>query len=56
MNEYMCLYFIRNEDKKLTGKYSKSKDINEFSFMSVKKIHIRILISGYLAHFSTVVS
>ena len=47
---------MRNEGKKLTGKYFKSKDINKFSFMSVKKIHIRILISGYLVHFFTVVS
>ena len=54
INEDIC-FLMRNEDKKVILKYSKSEDINESNFRSVIKICTGVLISGDQAYFATVV-
>ena len=44
-----------DEDKKLTIKYSKEGDINKSIYKKVIQIKTRLLISGDLAYFATIV-
>ena len=55
MNKDMFVYFMRNEDKKLIIKYSKEEDINKSIYKKNIQIKTRLLISGDLAFFATVV-
>ena len=51
----MFVYFMWNEDKKLIIKYSKEEDINKSIYKKIIQIKTRLLISGDLAFFATVV-
>ena len=44
-----------NEDKKLIIKYSKEKDINKSEYKKIIQIKTRLLISGDLAFFATII-
>ena len=55
INKNMCVFCMWNKDNKFRIKYSKSDDINESSFINIIRITKRILISGGLAFFATVV-
>ena len=55
MNKDMFVFFMRNKDKKLIIKYSKEEDINKSFLNKIIQIKTRILISGDLAFFTTVV-
>ena len=55
MNKEMFVFFMWNEDNKPTIKYSKEEDIKKASFNKIIQIPTRILISGGLAFFVTVV-
>ena len=51
----MFVYFTLDEDKKLIIKYSKEEDINKSIYKKNIQIKTRLLISGDLAYFATVV-
>ena len=51
----MFVFFMWNEDNKPIIKYSKEEDIKKSSFNKIIQIPTRILISGGLAFFVTVV-
>ena len=55
MEKDMFVYFMWDEDKKLTIKYSKEGDINKSIYKKVIQIKTRLLISGDLAYFATIV-
>ena len=55
MEKDMCVYFMWNEDKRLIIKYSKEEDINKSSYNKIIQIQTRILISGDLVFFVTIV-
>ena len=55
MNRDMFVFFMWNEDNKHITKYSKVEDTNKSSYNKVIQIQTRILISGDLAFFATVV-
>ena len=55
MKKDMFVYFMWNEDKKLIIKYSKEEDINKSIYKNIIQIKTRLLISGDLAFFVTVV-
>ena len=54
MNKDIFVFFLWNEDNNLINKYSKEVDINKLSFNIIIQISTCILISGYLAFFTTV--
>ena len=56
MNKDVFVFFMCNEDKKLIINYSKEEDINKSSYNKIIQIQTRILISGTLAFFATVVN
>ena len=56
MNKDVCVFFMCNEDKKLIINYSKEEDINKSGYNKIIQIQTRILISGTLAFFATVVN
>ena len=55
MEKNMFVYFMWNEDKKLIIKYSNEEDIKKSIYKKVIQIKTRLLISGVLALFATVV-
>ena len=55
MEKDMFVYFMWNEDKKFIIKYSKEGDINKPIYRKGIQIKTRLLISGDLAFFATVV-
>ena len=55
MNKDIFLFFIWNEDKKIIIKYSQEENINKSSYNKIIQIKTRLLISGDLAFFATVV-
>ena len=55
MNKDMFVFFMWNLDNKIIFKYSKKDDINESRFRNLIKISTRIIISGDLVFFATVV-
>ena len=55
MNKDMFVILLWNEDDKLIIQYSTKDDCNESSYLKVIQITTRILISGDLAFFETVV-
>ena len=55
MNKDMFVFLLWNEDDKLTIQYSTKDDCNESSYLKVIQISTRLLISGDLAFFATVV-
>ena len=55
MNKDMFLFLLWNKDNKLTIQHSTKDDCNESSYVKVIQISTRLLISGDLAFFATVV-
>ena len=55
MNKDMFVFLLWNEDDKLTIQYSTKDDCNASSYLKVIQITTRLLISGDLAFFATVV-
>ena len=55
MNKDIFLFFIWNEDKQIIIKYSQEENINKSSYNKIIQIKTRLLISGDLAFFATVV-
>ena len=55
MNKDMFVFFMWNEDIKLIIKYSKEEDMKKSSFHKIIQIQRRILISGDLVFFATVI-
>ena len=55
INKDIFVFFMWNEDNKLIIEYLKEDDINKSSFNNIIQIPTRILISGDLAFFATVV-
>ena len=55
INKDIFVFFMWNEDNKLIIEYLKEDDINKSSFNNIVQIPTRILISDYLAFFTTVV-
>ena len=51
----MFVYLLWSKDDKLTIQYSTKDDINESSYMKVIEISVRLLKSGDLVFFATVV-
>ena len=55
MNKDMFVFLLWNEDNKLTIQYSTKDYCNESSYVKVIQISIRLLISGDLVFFATVI-
>ena len=55
MEKDMFVYFMWNEDKKIIIKYSKEEDIKKSIYKKIIQIKTRLLISGDLAYFATIV-
>ena len=55
MDKEMFVFLLWNEDNKLTIQYSTKDVCNESSYVKVIQISTRLLISGDLAFFATVV-
>ena len=55
MKKDMFVYLLWNEDQKLTIQYSTKDDVNESKYVKVIQVVTRLLISGDLAFFATVV-
>ena len=55
MKKDMFVYLLWNEDHKITIQYSTKDDVNESKYVKVIQVVTRLLISGDLAFFATVV-
>ena len=55
LNKDMFVFLMQNEYNKLIIKHQKEEDINKSRFNKIIQIQIRVLISGDLAFFATVV-